>query len=73
MTDLQAIADMDMARARELDAARRTVAELSAENLRLRVVARFMLERMDDTGYSKQYPASYGYAKRELESMGVGA
>ena len=58
-------------RRRQAELNRQRIAELERENGGLRTMAKFMAERMVDTGYSASCPASFQYIVRNLRSLGV--
>lgn len=67
----QQLREMDEGNAKRMDAERQRNAELAAENARLRIVSRFLVERIADTGSDRNFPVSYHGAVKELTDLGV--
>ena len=63
--------DTHFYRRRQAELNRQRIAELERENGSLRIMAKFMAERMMDTGYSAECPASFQYIVRNLRALGV--
>lgn len=69
--EMREAAETDRVRQRNTDAYKKRIAELEADNARLRIVARFVMERVADTGSDRNFPVSYQCAVRELAALGV--